>query len=329
MCIRDSIQSVHGADDAAYADSVARFAQLRPHHLEGIAKLQQHFWLGSSDADASLVPYPKAIKALSHLSATYSTRRKLALLIDVLQLIQHHVWNYYGIASPEDRANDMRLRLAADDLLPVVAYVLSQARPVLHICSELAFIELFADDGCLLGEHGYCLATFQAASKFLRTLTWPQIELGNQNAVRPRRLEAKPLTATELTSLPIAPATLATRTPVGIGQRNHLHRGHPFETPSSVGAATTPMTSTPRPLEHVPPPPPDGEHVPPPPPPPPDPPPHLMTPDKSTARVSTLITSPLERARATNLGRRREGQPSRFTSAVMEDQWIASDQSFL
>ena len=143
------------------------------------------------------------------------------------------------------------------------------------------------------------------------------------------KLEAKSLTATELTSLPIAPATLATRTPVGIGQRNHLHRGHPFETPSSVGAATTPMTSTPRPLEHVPPPPPDGEHVPPPPPPPPDPPPHLMTPDKSTARVSTLITSPLERARATNLGRRREGQPSRFTSAVMEDQWIASDQSFL
>ena len=143
------------------------------------------------------------------------------------------------------------------------------------------------------------------------------------------KLEAKSLTATELTSLPIAPATLATRTPVGIGQRNHLHRGHPFETPSSVGAATTPMTSTPRPLEHVPPPPPDGEHVPPPPPPPPDPPPHLMTPDKSTARVSTLITSPLERARAANLGRRREGQPSRFTSAVMEDQWIASDQSFL
>jgi hypothetical protein len=138
------------------------------------------------------------------------------------------------------------------------------------------------------------------------------------------KLEAKSLTVTELTSLPIAPATLATRTPDGIGQRNHLHRGRPFETPSSVGAATTPMTSTPRPLEHVPPPPPDGEHVPPPPPPPPDPPPHLMTPDKSTARVSTL-TSPLERARAANLGRRREGQSSRFTSAVVGDQLNASD----
>ncbi|KOO31494.1 beach domain-containing protein [Chrysochromulina tobinii] len=41
------IQSVHGADDAAYADSVTRFAQLRPHHLEGIVSLPQHFWLGS------------------------------------------------------------------------------------------------------------------------------------------------------------------------------------------------------------------------------------------------------------------------------------------
>jgi hypothetical protein len=185
------IQSVHGADDAAYADSVGRFAQLRPHHLEGIVNLPPHFWLGSSDADASShVPYATAIKALSHLSATYSTRRKLALLMDVLQAIQHHVWSYHGIASQKDQANDMRLRLAADDLISVVAYVLSQARPVLHLGSELAFIERFADDGCLLGEHGYCLATVQAASGFLRTLTWPQIELGLQNAALRKGAEA-------------------------------------------------------------------------------------------------------------------------------------------
>ena len=185
------IQSVHGADDAAYADSVACFAKLRPHHLEGIVNLPPLFWLGSSDADASShVPYATAIKALSHLSATYSTRRKLALLMDVLQAIQHHVWSYHGIASPEDQANDKRLRLAADDLISVVAYVLSQARPVLHLCSELAFIERFADDGCLLGEHGYCLATVQAASGFLRTLTWPQIELGMQNVALRKGAEA-------------------------------------------------------------------------------------------------------------------------------------------
>jgi hypothetical protein len=177
------IQSVHGADDAAFADSVGRFAKLRPHHLEGVVNLPPHFWLGSSDADASShVPYATAIKALSHLSATYSTRRKLALLMDVLQAIQHHVWSYHGIASQKDQANHRRLRLAADELISVVAYVLSQARPVLHLGSELAFIERFADDGCLLGEHGYCLATVQAASGFLRTLTWPQIELGMQNA---------------------------------------------------------------------------------------------------------------------------------------------------
>jgi len=72
----------------------------------------------------------------------------------------------------------------------VVAYVLSQARPVLHLGSELAFIERFADDGCLLGEHGYCLATVQAASGFLRTLTWPQIELGMQNAALRKGAEA-------------------------------------------------------------------------------------------------------------------------------------------
>jgi hypothetical protein len=110
--------------------------------------------------------------------------------MDVLQAIQHHVWSYHGIASPEDQANDRRLRLAADELISVVAYVLSQARPVLHLGSEFAFIERFADDGCLLGEHGYCLATVQAASGFLRTLTWPQIELGMQNAALRKGAEA-------------------------------------------------------------------------------------------------------------------------------------------
>ena len=245
------IQSVHGFDDAAYADSVARFAQLLPHHLEGIVNLPSHFWLGSRDADASHVPYATAIKALSHLSATYSTRRKLALLMNVLQAIQHHVWSYHGIASPEDQANDRQLRLAADDLISVVAFVLSQARPVLHLCSELAFIERFADDGCLLGEHGYCLATVQAASGFLRTLTWPQI--ANANAAKRKQPEAQPLT------------------PVDVGQKIKLRRGRPSVTPSNVGAATTPMTLPPPPPDDVPRPPPDGvpplplDDVPPPP----------------------------------------------------------------
>ncbi len=45
-----------------------------------------------------------------------------------------------------------------------------------HLCSELAFIERFADEGSLLGEHGYCLATFQAALGCLRSLTWREIE---------------------------------------------------------------------------------------------------------------------------------------------------------
>jgi len=153
-----------------------------PEHFAQYDHPADHPFFIQDAACPAHVPYATAIKALAHLSATYSTRRKLALLMDVLQAIQHHVWSYHGIASPEDQANDRRLRLAADELISVVAYVLSQARPVLHLGSELAFIERFADDGCLLGEHGYCLATVQAASGFLRTLTWPQIELGLQNA---------------------------------------------------------------------------------------------------------------------------------------------------
>ena len=167
------IRDVHGADDVVCAERVAAFSALRPHHFGGVANLPRRFWLGS-DAGTSDAPYAAAIRALTHLAATYSTQRKLGLLIHVLEATQQQVWSHHGVASIEEQAHDdhLRLRLAADDLVPIVTYVISQSAPSLHLCSELAFIERFADEGSLLGEQGYCLgATFQAALGCLQKLS--------------------------------------------------------------------------------------------------------------------------------------------------------------
>jgi hypothetical protein len=74
--------------------------------------------------------------------------------MDVLEAIQLQIWSHHRIHTVEEQALSENLLLAADDLVPIVTYVLSQS-PSVHLCSELAFIERFADEGALLGEHGY------------------------------------------------------------------------------------------------------------------------------------------------------------------------------
>jgi hypothetical protein len=108
----------------------------------------------------------------------------------------------------------------------------------------------------------------------------------------------------------IAIETMAspTASPLDSGQRNHLQRGRPFETPMK----------SPPPLSHAP-----YDDVPPP---PPEAPLYLTTADNSSAKVEAK----LERARVANLERVhaavRERQSSRYTAAVEGDQRsLASD----
>ena len=171
------VRDVHGADDAIHAETVAAFGALRPHHFGGVANLPRRFWLGS-DTGTCEMPYAAAIQALAHLSATHSTRRKLELLVHVLQVTQQQVWSHHGVTSVDEQVLDEHagLRLAADDLVSIMTYVISQSPSSLHLCSELASIEIFADEGSLIGEQGYCLATFQAALGCLRSLSWSEIE---------------------------------------------------------------------------------------------------------------------------------------------------------
>ena len=131
--IMPSVRNVHGGDDDGYAEKVATFGALRPHHFGGVASLPQRFWL-VGDAGKSETPYASAIRALTNLHATYSTRRKLRLLMEVLETIQLQIWNHHRIFSVEEQAlsENLLFMLAADDLVPIVTYVLSQSPSVRH-----------------------------------------------------------------------------------------------------------------------------------------------------------------------------------------------------
>ena len=62
----------------------------------------------------------------------------------------------------EEMAFDNAATMAADDLIPVMSYVLARAR-MPQLLSEVRFVEAFAlgEEGLLLGRLGYGLATFQ------------------------------------------------------------------------------------------------------------------------------------------------------------------------
>ena len=70
----------------------------------------------------------------------------------------------------EEMAFDQAATMAADDLIPVMSYVLARAR-MPQLLSEVRFVEAFArgagEEGLLLGRLGYGLATFQAALQLL------------------------------------------------------------------------------------------------------------------------------------------------------------------
>jgi hypothetical protein len=70
----------------------------------------------------------------------------------------------------EETTFDQAATMAADDLIPVMSYVLARAR-MPQVLSEVRFVEAFArgagEEGLLLGRLGYGLATFQAALQLL------------------------------------------------------------------------------------------------------------------------------------------------------------------
>ncbi|CAN2389406.1 Vacuolar sorting protein 9 (VPS9) domain [Pristimantis euphronides] len=109
-------------------------------------------------------PYRAAVEDLEHLPRQRTPQRKLECIVRTLRVICECTEEY--CPTPGTAA------IGADDLLPILAFVVLKSR-MSHLLSECAALEEFIHEGYLIGEEGYCLTSLQSALAYLETLPVP------------------------------------------------------------------------------------------------------------------------------------------------------------
>ncbi|XP_040266537.1 VPS9 domain-containing protein 1 [Bufo bufo] len=109
-------------------------------------------------------PYRAAVEELEYLPHQRTPQRKLECIVRTLRVICECAEEY--VSTPGTAA------IGADDLLPILAFVVLKSR-MSHLLSECAALEEFIQEGYLIGEEGYCLTSLQSALAYLETLPVP------------------------------------------------------------------------------------------------------------------------------------------------------------
>ncbi|KAM3918350.1 VPS9 domain-containing protein 1 isoform 2-T2 [Leptodactylus fuscus] len=109
-------------------------------------------------------PYRAAVEELEHLPHHRTPQRKLEVIVRTLRVICECTEDY--CPTPGSAA------IGADDLLPILAFVVLKSR-MSFLLSECAALEEFIREGYLIGEEGYCLTSLQSALAYLETLPVP------------------------------------------------------------------------------------------------------------------------------------------------------------
>ncbi|XP_023224582.1 VPS9 domain-containing protein 1-like [Centruroides sculpturatus] len=110
----------------------------------------------------ALRSYADSISKLKSSSSIKSPVSKLNLFVQTIQKIcENHKTDDNGCPVTP-------ILLGADDLLPILSYVLVQTG-MPHLLSECEALEQLVDQRLLLGEEGYCLTSFQMAFKYLES----------------------------------------------------------------------------------------------------------------------------------------------------------------
>ncbi|KAL8583321.1 hypothetical protein ACOMHN_057607 [Nucella lapillus] len=108
-------------------------------------------------------PYSQAISHLSCIRDHYTMLSKLECVVKVVHLIFDSIKEFYlseGCA-PSDVPS-----VGADDLLPVMTYVVMQSH-LPSLVSECQAMAEFIHEGYMMGQEGYCLTTLETAVSFL------------------------------------------------------------------------------------------------------------------------------------------------------------------
>lgn len=93
----------------------------------------------------------------------HTISEKLDCLVATVQLICNSVMNYVTSTAERTPENKKDLTVSADDLLPMLVYVLLQTM-VPHLYSELRFIMDFGSHEAITsGQSGYCVSMLEGA----------------------------------------------------------------------------------------------------------------------------------------------------------------------
>jgi hypothetical protein len=137
-----------------------------PMHLE----INEQFCLcdkGSSNdkaknAEANYLP---AIDELRKLSTERHAMGKLQILLSTNQKIVECIKTYHGEDIP----------VGADDLVPIFIYLIIKAN-IPDLWCHYKFVEDFTHESIMMGNIGYSLATLQASTEHVKTLSWASLE---------------------------------------------------------------------------------------------------------------------------------------------------------
>ncbi|KAL5021212.1 hypothetical protein ScPMuIL_000367 [Solemya velum] len=118
--------------------------------------------------DAVTYPYKAAVDELCRLTDQSTLLKKLECVVKVSRLVCQCVDDYYQLAK-DSESRDRTPSIGADDLLPILTYVIIRCR-LPQIVSECHMMEEFIHEGYIMGEEGYCLTSLQTALSYIVTL---------------------------------------------------------------------------------------------------------------------------------------------------------------
>ncbi|NXH49601.1 VP9D1 protein, partial [Dicaeum eximium] len=111
-------------------------------------------------------PYASAVQDLRLIPLETCPRRKLECIVRALRGICECAEEYCGTRDARSLAT---AAIGADDLLPILSYVVLQTE-LPQLLSECAALEEFIHEGYLIGEEGYCLTSLQSALSYVESL---------------------------------------------------------------------------------------------------------------------------------------------------------------
>ncbi|KAF4789225.1 VPS9 domain-containing protein 1 [Turdus rufiventris] len=110
--------------------------------------------------------YASAVQDLRLIPLETCPRRKLECIVRALRGICECAEEYCGT---RDARSITTAAIGADDLLPILSYVVLQTG-LPQLLSECAALEEFIHEGYLIGEEGYCLTSLQSALSYVESL---------------------------------------------------------------------------------------------------------------------------------------------------------------